>query len=145
MKFLTMAGRGASGRGVAGGGAGPDGPRIPRPMYEPINTAVPSASDREMDRRLEAFMAENVPVMSRADLRRREVVLGKLRTIFLQVSSWVSSLVSTPLLVRCCRSVTSRWTIVKNMHLLSYRTCVHVFRAAALVTFSRAAWFSSLS
>lgn len=71
-----------AGRGMAGGGGGA---RIPRPMYEPINTSAPSPADLELDGKLEAFMDENVPVMTKADLRRREQVLGKIRTIFLQV------------------------------------------------------------
>ena len=76
-----MAGRGA---GLAPGARG-GVRRIPRPMYEPINTAEPSAADLDLDKRLEAFMDEHVPVMTSADLRRREQVLGKIRGIFLQV------------------------------------------------------------
>ena len=54
-------------------------------MYEPINTSAPTAADLELDTKLEAFMGDNVPVMTKADLRRREQVLGKIRNIFLQV------------------------------------------------------------
>lgn len=69
----------------AGGPTAVAGPRVPRPMYEPINTSKPSATDLELDAKLEAFMTENVPIMSKSDLRRREVILGKIRGIFLKV------------------------------------------------------------
>lgn len=75
-----MAGRTTGAAGVATAVV-----RVPRPMYEPINTAAPSAGDLELDAKLEAFMEDNVLVMSKADLRRREQVLGKIRQIFLQV------------------------------------------------------------
>ncbi|CAM9488810.1 unnamed protein product, partial [Choristocarpus tenellus] len=65
-----------------GGGA-----RVPRPMYEPINTSQPTNEERELDTKLDECMRETVPLMSTQDLRRREVVLGKLSTIFLQ---WVT-------------------------------------------------------
>ncbi|CAM9961526.1 unnamed protein product, partial [Ectocarpus fasciculatus] len=82
-----MAGRGL---GAAGGPAGGGGKRaaghVPRPMYEPINTSAPSKTDLELDAKLEAFMRDNVPVMTSVDLRRREQVLGKIRSMFLQ---WV--------------------------------------------------------
>lgn len=85
-----MAGRGLGGGAPAGGAAGgkprPAG-QAPRPMYEPINTSAPSKADLEMDAKLEAFMADNVPVMTSGDLRRREQVLGKIRATFLQVNS----------------------------------------------------------
>ena len=77
-----MAGRGA---GLAPGARAGGVRRIPRPMYEPINTAEPSPADLDLDKKLEAFMDEHVPVMTSADLRRREQVLGKIRAIFLQV------------------------------------------------------------
>lgn len=91
-----MAGRGGASAAVSGGGARP---RIPRPMYEPINTSTPSESDKELDAKLEAFMTENVPVMSKPDLRRREVVLGKLRGIFLQVQFRLTRLMPILLLL----------------------------------------------
>ena len=85
-----MAGRRYSG-GAAGGAAVAGKPRaaghVPRPMYEAINTSAPSKADLEMDAKLEAFMNDNVPVMTSADLRRREQVLGKIRATFLQVTS----------------------------------------------------------
>ncbi|CAM9223131.1 unnamed protein product [Hapterophycus canaliculatus] len=84
-----MAGRGG-GLGAGAGGASAGGKRaaghVPRPMYEPINTSAPSKADLELDAKLDAFMADNVPVMTSVDLRRREQVLGKIRTMFLQ---WV--------------------------------------------------------
>lgn len=70
---------------VGSASAGAKGVRIPRPMYEPINTSLPTSTDLELDAKMEAFMADNVPVMTKADLRRREQVLGKIRNIFLQV------------------------------------------------------------
>ncbi|CAB1099929.1 unnamed protein product [Ectocarpus sp. CCAP 1310/34] len=82
-----MAGRGL---GAAGGPSSGGGKRaaghVPRPMYEPINTSAPSKTDLELDAKLEAFMRDNVPVMTSVDLRRREQVLGKIRAMFLQ---WV--------------------------------------------------------
>lgn len=86
-----MAGRGA---GLAPGARGAGVRRIPRPMYEPINTSEPSAADLDLDKKLEAFMDEHVPVMTSADLRRREQVLGKIRTIFLQVGAVYSVFVT---------------------------------------------------
>lgn len=85
-----MAGRRESGAAAGGGGGGGDGGKRPgghvaRPMYEPINTSAPSKADLELDAKLEAFMADNVPVMTSVDLRRREQVLGKIRAIFLKV------------------------------------------------------------
>lgn len=83
-----MAGRGGgpAGGAVAGGASGKRAAgHVPRPMYEPINTSAPSKTDLELDAKLEAFMADNVPVMTSVDLRRREQVLGKIRTMFLQV------------------------------------------------------------
>lgn len=86
----------------SGGGGGPGVKRaaghVPRPMYEPLNTSTPP--NLELDAKLEAFMADNVPIMTSVDLRKREQVLGKLRAMFLQASSRV-------LVCRCisCRVV----------------------------------------
>lgn len=79
----------ARGPGGAAAGAGGKVARVPRPMYEPISTSEPTEADLELDAKLEAFMNDNVPVMTKSDLRRREQVLGKIRRIFLQVCTYV--------------------------------------------------------
>jgi poly(A) polymerase len=61
-------------------------PRRLEPCYAPISTDLPTERDRANDAALKAFMDANVPVMSTADLKRREAVLSQLTDIF---KKWV--------------------------------------------------------
>jgi poly(A) polymerase len=57
------------------------------PMFGPISLDAPTERDRSLDQLLMQFMDKHVPVMAAEDLKKREKVLGSLRTIF---QKWVA-------------------------------------------------------